>query len=34
MKKAIILLSGGLVSATCGVIARDMAFELYALSFS
>ncbi|MDR2578450.1 MAG: 7-cyano-7-deazaguanine synthase QueC [Chitinispirillales bacterium] len=34
MKKAIILLSGGLDSATCGVIARDMGFEIYALSFS
>jgi len=33
-KKAILLLSGGLDSATCGVIARDMGFELYALSFS
>jgi 7-cyano-7-deazaguanine synthase len=34
MKKAIILLSGGLDSATCGVIARDMGFDIYALSFS
>jgi len=33
-KKAILLLSGGLDSATCGVVARDMGFELYALSFS
>ncbi|MCL2219532.1 MAG: 7-cyano-7-deazaguanine synthase QueC [Chitinispirillia bacterium] len=34
MKKAILLLSGGLDSATCGLIARDMGFELHALSFS
>jgi len=34
MKKAILLLSGGLDSSTCGLIARDMGFELYALSFS
>jgi 7-cyano-7-deazaguanine synthase len=34
MKKAIVLLSGGLDSATCGLIARDMRFDIYALSFS
>jgi len=34
MKKAIVLLSGGLDSSTCALIARDMGFELYALSFS
>jgi 7-cyano-7-deazaguanine synthase len=33
MKKAIILLSGGLDSATCLAIAREMEFEIYALSF-
>jgi 7-cyano-7-deazaguanine synthase len=34
VKKAILLLSGGLDSSTCGLIARDMGFEIYALSFS
>jgi len=34
MKKAILLLSGGLDSATCGVIVRDMGFEIYAMSFA
>jgi len=34
MKKAVILLSGGLDSATCGIIARDMGFEIYAMSFA
>lgn len=34
MKKAILLLSGGIDSATCGVIARDEGFRIYAMSFS
>ncbi|MDR3013342.1 MAG: 7-cyano-7-deazaguanine synthase [Chitinispirillales bacterium] len=34
MKKAIVLLSGGLDSATCGLVARNMGFDVYALSFS
>jgi 7-cyano-7-deazaguanine synthase len=34
MKKAVLLLSGGLDSATCGIIARDMGFEIYAMSFA
>jgi 7-cyano-7-deazaguanine synthase len=34
MKRAVLLLSGGLDSATCGVVARETGFELYALSFS
>ena len=33
MKKAIILLSGGIDSATCGVIAKKEGFSLYARSF-
>ncbi|MBD3343577.1 MAG: 7-cyano-7-deazaguanine synthase QueC [Chitinivibrionales bacterium] len=33
MKKAVILLSGGLDSATCGAIARAGGYELYAMSF-
>lgn len=32
-KKAVILLSGGLDSATCCAIAKDMDFEIYAMSF-
>jgi 7-cyano-7-deazaguanine synthase len=34
MKNAILLLSGGLDSSTCGLIARAMGFDIYALSFS
>ncbi len=34
MKKAIILLSGGIDSATCGIIAKHLGYELHALSFS
>jgi 7-cyano-7-deazaguanine synthase len=34
MKKAIILLSGGIDSATCAAIARSKGYRLYALSFS
>ena len=33
MKSAIILLSGGLDSATTAALARDQGFELHALSF-
>ena len=34
MKKAVILLSGGLDSATCLAIAKQDAYELHALSFN
>ena len=34
MKKAIVLLSGGIDSATCCGFARKMQFEIYTLSFS
>jgi 7-cyano-7-deazaguanine synthase len=34
LKKAVLLLSGGLDSATCGIVARDMGFEIYAMSFA
>ncbi|MBD3318035.1 MAG: 7-cyano-7-deazaguanine synthase QueC [Chitinivibrionales bacterium] len=33
MKRAIVLLSGGIDSATCAVIARNEGFELYAMTF-
>jgi len=32
-KKAVVLLSGGIDSATCAVIAKDMGFKVHALSF-
>lgn len=34
MKKAIVLLSGGVDSATCGIIAKSQGFDIYALTFS
>jgi 7-cyano-7-deazaguanine synthase len=34
MKKAVLLLSGGIDSATCGAIAKHEGFALYAMSFS
>lgn len=34
MNKAVVLLSGGIDSATCGTIAKEEGFSLYALSFS
>lgn len=34
MKKAIVLLSGGIDSATCAAIARHQGYELHAMSFS
>lgn len=33
MKRAIILLSGGLDSTTCAAIAKDLGYEIYGLSF-
>lgn len=32
MKRAVLLLSGGIDSATCGAIAKEMGFEVYALT--